>query len=383
MNILITGGAGFIGQKTCSKLIELGHKVVVLDNLSEQIHGEDKVSVKKTIEGIFIEGDIRNNHDLKKAFDYEIEAIYHFAAETGTGQSMYEISNYTDVNVQGTANLLNFIQNNRIDTLKKIILSSSRAVYGEGAYLCKIHGEVYPEERLEENLSLGDFETKCPICGENLELISTSEDAPFQPTSIYGLTKQVQEQLISLFIKNMNIDGYILRYQNVYGPGQSLVNPYTGILAVFSNLAREGQQINIFEDGLESRDFVYIDEVVKANIICLEKKSGLSGIFNIGTGKSTDVNQVASEINDYFGSKSELNLSGMFRVGDIRHNKASIEKALNMLDFRAVIDFEIGLEKFLDWASSQEINGNNSYLESLNELKEKGLFNESIRKDKI
>ena len=282
MNILITGGAGFIGQKTSSKLIELGHKVIVLDNLSEQIHGRDKESVKN-IEGIFIEGDIRNNDDLNKAFNYDIEAVYHFAAETGTGQSMYEISNYTDVNVQGTANLLNFIQNNRIDTLKKIILSSSRAVYGEGAYNCKIHGEVYPEERDEESLKLGDFETKCPICNENLELISTTEDAPFQPTSIYGLTKQVQEQLISLFIKNMNIDGYILRYQNVYGPGQSLINPYTGILAVFSNLAREGQQINIFEDGLESRDFVYIDEVVKANIICLEKESGLSGTFNIGT----------------------------------------------------------------------------------------------------
>jgi len=373
-NILITGGAGFIGQHTAKNLIDLGHNVFILDNLSEQIHGKDTHSVRKNIKGKFIQGDVRDFDALEVVFSNKIEVIYHLAAETGTGQSMYKISEYTDVNIQGTANLLNYIQENDLRNIKKIIVASSRAVYGEGAYFCSKHKEVYPNLRKDGDMSDKSFENKCPFCKGEVKLIHTKETVPFNPTSIYGLTKQVQEQMVLMFAKNMNIQAYALRYQNVYGPGQSLLNPYTGILAVFSNLARKREQINIFEDGLESRDFVYIEDVVKANILCLDDESFFSGALNIGTGSSVAVNQVAKLINNFFDNNSELCISGMYRLGDIRHNKADVGKAKDVINFKAKFEFEQGIKNFLNWASSQEVPENYGFEESLKELKEKGFI---------
>ena len=375
MNVLITGGAGFIGQHTAKRLLKMGHTVYILDNLSEQVHGSDVSLIKRNIKGILIQGDIRDNSSLEKAFSKSIEVIYHFAAETGTGQSMYEISGYMDVNVQGTANLLSHIQkNDSCVTLKKIILASSRAIYGEGAYFCTHHGEVYPEIRESDQILGKDFENKCPTCNSSLKVLHTNENSPFKPISIYGLTKQVQEQMVLMFAVNSHIQSYALRYQNVYGPGQSLLNPYTGILAVFSNLARIGSDINIFEDGLESRDFVYIDDVVDANVLCLEDKSSFSGPINIGTGQSITVNDVAVLINKFFDNQSTLNISGMYRAGDIRHNKADVKKARECINFSSKTLFKDGLKFFLEWAILQNNAADFGFESSLNELQEKGLM---------
>jgi len=371
MNILITGGAGFIGQHTAKRLIDMDHCVYIL----EQIHGCDVDAVKERIKGKFIHGDIRDMASLEEAFSNDIEVIYHFAAETGTGQSMYEISAYTDVNIQGTANLLSYIQeNNSSGTLKKIIVASSRAIYGEGAYCCSDHGEVYPDIRIDKDILDKNFENKCPVCNTAVELLHTNENAPFKPASIYGLTKQVQEQMILMFAANSNIQAYALRYQNVYGPGQSLLNPYTGILAVFSNLARNSADINIFEDGLESRDFVYIDDVVRANILCLEDNHSYSGPLNIGTGVAMTVNEVAKLINEFYNSQSKLQISGMFRVGDIRHNKADISKACEIINFTATVSFKDGLQNFLEWACLQERPADYGFESSITELQHKGLI---------
>ncbi len=372
MNILITGGAGFIGQHTAKKLIENNHNVYILDCFSEQIHGKNN---EKDLYGKIYKGDIRDKNSLEKVFSNDIDVIYHFAAETGTGQSMYEISEYSDVNIQGTAFLLNYMLEKKLTSrIKKIIVASSRAIYGEGKYESPDHGIVFPESRKEDDMLKGEFENKCPISQKKLILKATDESSPFNPTSIYGLTKQVQEQMVLMFAKNSNIQAFALRYQNVYGPGQSLLNPYTGILAVFSNLARQNKEINVFEDGLESRDFVYIDDVVRANILCLNETNNFSGPLNIGTGKAVPVIKVANTINKYFGDKSEINVSGMFRVGDIRHNKADVANAYDEIRFKSEIDFDKGIKYFLDWTLTQEIPNNYGFKKSLDELSEKGLF---------
>lgn len=376
MNILITGGAGFIGQHTAEMLIKKKHKVFLIDNLSEQIHGiRSKVDITKFF-GKLYEGDIRDKNILDRVFrENKIDVIYHFAAETGTGQSMYSITDYSDVNIQGTAILLNYLSdNNLVKTIKKFIVASSRAIYGEGEYECHTHGKVYPSARAENDLIAGVFENKCPICNSNIKLLNTTEQTPFNPLSIYGLTKQVQEQMVLMFCSNSNIQAYALRYQNVYGPGQSLLNPYTGILAVFSNLARNGHEINVFEDGFESRDFVYIDDVVNANILCLEDDSYFSGAVNIGTGISTPVINVAKTINEFFGNNSNVVISGLYRVGDIRHNKADINKASEKLNFKPLVEFETGINSFLNWAQMQELPRDYGFKKSLSELSAKGLI---------
>ncbi len=375
MNILITGGAGFIGQHTAKKLLENNHNVYVLDCFSEQIHGKSKNNASNKLYGKIFKGDIRDKDCLDEVFSNNIEIIYHFAAETGTGQSMYEISEYSEVNIQGTAILLNYLLENKLTKrIKKIIVASSRAIYGEGKYESPDHGIVYPDSRKEDDMLKGEFENKCQITQKNLILKATDESTPFNPTSIYGLTKQVQEQMVLMFAKNSNIQAFALRYQNVYGPGQSLLNPYTGILAVFSNLARQKKEINVFEDGLESRDFVYIDDVVNANILCLNTSNSFSGPLNIGTGESVQVLKVANTINEYFGSNSSINISGMFRIGDIRHNKADINSARNIIGFKSEIDFDKGIKCFLDWTLTQDVPENYGFRKSLDELSDKGLF---------
>lgn len=284
--MLITGGAGFIGSNLALKLIERGYSVTVLDNLSPQIHG-DAPSQSPLYQSIkdrvtFIKGDITNRADLTKALQHQ-NLIVHLAAETGTGQSMYEIEKYTLVNILGTSLLLDILANER-NEVEKIVLSSSRAVYGEGKYLCSEHGTVYPLSRSNDDMSKGDFEVKCPHCGLPVGCLPTDENSLLHPTSIYGITKHVQEQLIVTTGKALNLPTVVFRYQNVYGPGQSLSNPYTGILSIFSTSAKSGKGINIFEDGQESRDFVYIDDVTDATVLGIERDEANYQVFNVGGG---------------------------------------------------------------------------------------------------
>lgn len=374
-NILITGGAGFIGSNIALKLVEQGRNVTVLDNLTKQIHGENPelsqlyCSIKNKVN--FIYGSVLDRDILEKAIEGQ-DVIIHLAAETGTGQSMYEIKKYCDTNIGGTALLLDILANSK-HTIKKVIVAESRAIYGEGAYKCPKCGIVYPLARNEEDMNKGDFSVKCPECNMNVSLIATTEESKIHPTSIYGITKQVQGELVHCVCKALNIASVSFRYQNVYGPGQSLKNPYTGILSIFSNSLRQNHDINIFEDGTESRDFVYIDDVADGTIAAIDNNKCSGMALNIGTGESIDVLSVANELKNIYESSSEIKVSGNYRVGDIRHNYADISKAKSILGYSPKYQFKEGLKKFCEWVKTQPLEIDN-YEKSLEEIRKKGLY---------
>ncbi len=370
--ILITGGAGFIGSNLSLKLIEKGYEVTVLDNLSPQIHAEYSPlyeSIKDKV--TFIKGTVLNYDDWKKALE-DVDVVVHLAAETGTGQSMYEIEKYTDVNIKGTSIFLDILANEK-HSVKKMIIASSRAIYGEGKYECITHGIVYPSERKDEDMKHNDFSVKCPTCNENVKLMATDETSKIHPSSIYGITKQVQEQMFMVMGKSLNIPAVAFRYQNVYGAGQSLSNPYTGILSIFSTRIKNGNDINIFEDGKESRDFVYVDDVVHATILGIEKDEANYEVFNVGLGKAIDVITVANTLVKTYNSNSKITISGNYRLGDIRDNYADLTKIKEKLGFEPKVSFEDGISKFTKWVQVQEVV-EDKYEKSIEEMKEKGLY---------
>jgi NAD-dependent epimerase/dehydratase len=376
--ILITGGAGFIGSNLALALIKRGHQVTVLDNLSEQIHGKNPektsplyLSIKDKVQ--FIKGTVACRETLQKAIANNT-VIVHLAAETGTGQSMYEIQHYTDVNIGATALLLDILTNEK-HLVKKVVVASSRAIYGEGKYYNKTKNTfVYPLQRTDNDMQKGDFEVKDPQNHSDvLELVATTEDAIIHPTSVYGITKQVQEQLVMTVCPTIGIAGVAFRYQNVYGPGQSLKNPYTGILSIFSTQIKNGNGINIFEDGKETRDFVFISDVVDATVLGIEKETANNQVFNVGTGVATDVITVATELSNNYGIQVPITISGNYRLGDIRHNYADITKARQLLGFEPKISFKEGLKQFTDWVNTQEIE-EDKYQQSIDEMKAKGLY---------
>lgn len=382
MKVLITGGAGFIGQRLAKMLLGQGADVCILDNFNHQVHSYDELPENLKARVQLIKADIRDREALKLALD-SADKVVHFAAETGTGQSMYEIERYFSVNVQGTANLLDLLQNDTAGSkVNSIIVASSRAIYGEGAYRCKEHDTVYPDQRKQQSLLDGQFDPICPHCHGSITLLPTPEDAPFKPMSVYGLTKQVQEQALLMFAQTKGINGFGLRYQNVYGPGQSLKNPYTGILAVFSNLARQNQAIEIYEDGVESRDFVYIDDIVDATLQCINFSGHFVGALNVGSGHATSVLKVAEEIKEFFNSKSIITVSGAFRMGDIRHNMADLHLVNTVLGFEPKVNFKEGLNRFLSWAVQQPEEDKSAYARSANELVAKGLMSNSVKTGK-
>ncbi|MBN1898911.1 MAG: SDR family NAD(P)-dependent oxidoreductase [Spirochaetes bacterium] len=372
-NVLITGGAGFLGSALTLRLKSKGFRVTVLDNLSRQIHGEGRDSyLYGSIKGKvkFIKGDIRDPEDCFQALRSQ-DAVVHMAAETGTGQSMYEVEKYFDVNVNGTAVLLDAIKK-KGSRVKKIVLASSRAVYGEGKYKCSRHGVVYPISRYEQDLGKGDFHIKCPVCHQNVDPELTDENSRIHPVSIYGLTKQIQEQMVEVSGRTMNIPVAILRYQNVYGPGQSLSNPYTGILSIFSTRMKNQNDINIFEDGQESRDFVYLDDAIQATVKAIQKEK-IAGVFNVGSGIATSVLVVAQTLKDIYGSDVKINVSGHYRLGDIRHNLADLKAAKEKLGFVPRYSFKEGIRRFADWVNAQKVMKDN-YENSIEEMRKKGLY---------
>jgi dTDP-L-rhamnose 4-epimerase len=376
-NILITGGAGFIGTNLTRKLLQGNHSVRVLDCFSSQIHASDTLSPDIANNVELIRGDIRDRRLLKQALK-DIEVVVHLAAETGTGQSMYEIDNYYSVNVQGTAVLMDLITNEvGFDKLEKVVVASSRAIYGEGAYNCSRHGVVYPSCRETTRMACGHFEPTCPVCDGALSLLPTREDARLNSTSFYALTKEAQERAMLLHAQANRYSCIALRYQNVYGPGQSLKNPYTGILAIFSNLARQGHCIDIFEDGMESRDFVYIEDVIEATYRSITLDRTYVGALNVGSGVQTRVIDIAHQIIEYLKSDSQVKTTGAFRSGDIRHNLADTRLAEEVLGFKSKVDFKNGLKRFLDWAVQQPLHDTNAFDTSLAELKDRGLYGAS------
>ncbi|WP_367757306.1 NAD-dependent epimerase/dehydratase family protein [Flavobacterium sp. WC2430] len=374
-NILITGGAGFIGSNLALALIVKGYRLTVLDNLSPQIHGENPeqtsplyISIKEKV--TFIKGTVTSRSDWEKAIENQ-DIIVHLAAETGTGQSMYCIEKYVEVNIQGTAIMLDILANKK-HQVKKIVIASSRSIYGEGKYIHPELGPVYPKHRVEGDMLAGDFEVKFnDFC--NLELVATDEESKIHPSSVYGITKQNQEQMIMTVCPTIGIEPVAFRYQNVYGPGQSLSNPYTGILSIFSTQIRNNNGIQIFEDGLETRDFVFIDDVVAATILGIEKEEANGHVFNVGTGVPIDVLEVANSLIKAYAITVSVTVTGRFRIGDIRHNYADLTKIKERLGFEPKVYFNEGIKKFSSWVLEQEIQEDKLSL-SLEEMKSKGLL---------
>ena len=374
--VLVTGGAGFIGSNLSLKLINKGYDVVVLDSLSEQIHGKNPNNsytynlIKDKVK--FIKGDVNDKDAWDKALTSDIDYVIHLAAETGTGQSMYEVNKYISTNIGGTAILLDKLVNEETN-VKKLIIASSRAVYGEGKYKCEEHGIVYPISRKEEDMEKKDFNVKCPICNKDVKMLFTDETSLLHPTSIYGYTKKAQEELCMLTGKSINLPVVGFRFQNVYGPGQSLKNPYTGILSIFSTQIKNNNDINIFEDGTESRDFVYIEDVTDAIILSLNNERANYEVFNVGSGEKTDVLTVAKTLKEKYNSSVNINISGNYRLGDIKDNIADLTKIKNILGYEPKVFFKEGISNFVDWVETQEV-GEDNYNKSIEEMKEKGLY---------
>jgi dTDP-L-rhamnose 4-epimerase len=306
----------------------------------------------------------------------DCEAVVHLAAETGTGQSMYEVARYTDINAGGTGALLQLVAAGSLPGLRKLVVASSRAIYGEGKYHCARHGVVYPFTRPAEQVADGDYEVHCPQCDGPATSLASDEATPAAPLSIYALTKQYQEQATLIVARSRGLDAVALRFQNVFGPGQSLSNPYTGVLAIFANQARAGAPIVIFEDGHESRDFVYIDDAVESIVRCLQPQRTGQRVLNVGSGRAISILEVARTMNSYFGGRSAVTISGAYRVGDIRHNMADIKRLKEELGFTPRWCFEDGVKQFLQWVDGQHmaVDAPQRYAHSLRELRALGLM---------
>lgn len=377
-NILITGGAGFIGSEIVDQLSKTNDWcITVLDTLSEQVHGKNPESsyLYKKIKGKcrFVRGSVTDIDTILPLMK-EVEYIIHLAAETGTGQSMYMINHYNEMNIMGMSNILQVISMiGKRNSVKRIILSSSRSVYGEGKYECKNCGPVYPNGRKKELMINGDFSTHCPNCGEQLKLSKTTEDSAIKPASLYAFTKYSQELMLQTMCSALNIEYTIFRLQNVYGVGQSLNNSYTGILSIFSSLLLEGKPINVFEDGLESRDFINVIDVANVVITALNNENTYGEIINLGSGVGTSVIEIAHILKKAYESDSQIIVTGDFRLGDIAHNVADITKAKTVLGFKQSISLEEGLLQFCEWVKGQECN-KSDYDKALEEMEHAGMF---------
>lgn len=376
MRVLITGGAGFIGSNLARRLCRDGHIVTVLDNLSPQIHGSDPQTTSRLLASIrdlvtFRLGSVCDEAAIAQSLEGQ-EYVVHLAAETGTGQSMYEIDRYAEVNVGGTAKLLHRLANHT-HGIRRVVVASSRAVYGEGKYQSEDGLVTYPRARRVEDLRAGFFEPICSRTNRPLRVLPTDEDSMLQPTSVYGVTKLTQEQLVLTAAPAVGVEGVALRYQNVYGPGQSLSNPYTGILSIFSTRMLNGHFINVFEDGKESRDFVFIDDVVDATVNALFRPEAANLALGIGSGIATDVLTVAQALRDAYGTESEVKVTGAFRVGDIRHNFADLTKARRILGYEPRISFQEGIGRFASWVKQEGV-AEDQYERSIEEMAKRGLF---------
>jgi len=372
MKILVTGGAGFIGSHLVDKLLDRGHEVRIFDNLDPQVHGDgQKIPSYLNREAQFILGDIRDREALKRALE-DVEAVYHEASAVGVGQSMYQIQKYTHVNTLGTANLLDILVNEK-NRVQKLILASSMSNYGEGKYRCNQCGVVYPRLRSLEQLKMCDWEVRCPSCQSSVSSLLTDEEKPLFPTSVYATTKRDQEEMFCEIGLAYNIPTVVLRYFNVYGPRQALANPYTGVIAIFSNCILGRQLPVIFEDGLQTRDFTHVQDIVQANLLALEKHKMGVGIFNVGTGRPTNLLQLFDALRRALSipDGEPVGVEGRFRAGDIRHCYADISQIRAGLGFSPQVSLDSGIKDLTDWLQSQ--SPSNVAAMAMSELEAKGL----------
>jgi dTDP-L-rhamnose 4-epimerase len=352
--------------------------VRILDVISAQVHGVVPHGLKwLESSGIeFVRGSVTDRRTVEASLE-GVEHVVHLAAETGTGQSMYEVARYNEVNSQGTAVLLDVLANRRDLGVRRIVLASSRSVYGEGAYTCPACGDavgrLFPCARPTAQLAAHRWEPLCPCCGGTLTAVPTREGDPVRPASIYAATKYAQEDLVRVACEALGIGYAILRLQNVYGEGQSLKNPYTGILSIFSTRIRRGQDLPIFEDGLESRDFVHVDDVARAMQACLVSATPIDRVVNVGSGVGTSVMDVARQLVVSLGVSVPLRVTSEYRLGDIRHNVADVTQLCELLPCGARIGLAEGLDRFAAWVKTQPLPEDR--LERANaELRERNLM---------
>jgi len=370
MKIAITGGLGFIGQHLCHQLVADGHEVVLIDSLSPQIHGE-LPNVTAPVASKVVRMDIRHIADRHELID-GVDTVFHLAAETGTAQSMYQMSHYTRVNCEGTAALLEAVAK-CTQRPRQIVLASSRSVYGEGAYV----GVDAPGTLVQVNsrgraaMQAGQWE---PVDAEGRQLtaVPTPEHMPFMPGSVYAATKAAQELLLSSASLALGVRATIFRFQNVYGEGQSLLNPYTGIISIFFNRARQGLHIPIYEDGLESRDFVHVSDVVSALKASTQTSLPNGIVLNVGSGVPTSVSHLAETLLRAAKFDVPVKITGQFRLGDIRHCYADLTQTAKHLGYRPKISLDEGLRQFSAWASTQPVYTDGSPKAEA-ELKTRGL----------
>ena len=347
--ILVTGGAGFIGSHLVDELIKERHKVWVYDNLEPQVHDGKKPTYLNQ-EADYVFADIRDREVLYDALR-DIEVVFHEAAAVGIGQSMYQVQKYVDVNTLGTANLLDILVNEEHD-VEKLVVASSMSIYGEGKYECDECGAVYPKLRTEEQFKARQWDIVCPRCGRVAKPLLTDEEKPLNSTSIYAITKKDQEEMCLTIGRAYGLPTVALRYFNVYGPRQALSNPYTGVCAIFSCRIKNNNPPLIFEDGMQSRDFVSVYDIVAANVLAMEKTKANYGTYNVGTGQPVTIREIARVLTGRYGEKIKTIITNKYREGDIRHCYADITK-ISALGYKPTVKFEEGMQELAEWVNAQ------------------------------
>ncbi|HVH04540.1 MAG TPA: NAD-dependent epimerase/dehydratase family protein [Myxococcota bacterium] len=349
MKVLVTGGAGFVGSHLVDGLLAAGHVVRVLDALAAQVHGETERPADLSPEAELVKGDVRDHAAVARALE-GVEAVFHQAAAVGIGQSMYEIERYVSANSVGTAVLLEEIAARR-DRIRKLVVASSMSLYGEGAYHDARGNAVHPPPRPTAQFEARRWELR-DASGAELTPAPTPETKPLQPTSVYAITKRDHEELSLTVGSAYGIPTTALRYFNVYGPRQALSNPYTGVLAIFASRLLNGRAPLIFEDGLQSRDFVHVTDIVQANLLALASPAD-GAVYNVGTGRATTIADVALELARALGKPIEPEIPGRYRAGDVRHCIADVSKIRAELGYEPRVAFEQGVKELLDWLHGQ------------------------------
>lgn len=349
MRTLVTGGAGFIGSHVVRALVERGDEVVVLDSLEEQVHGSTEPDLPSSVE--LIVGDVGDVALADRALA-GTDRVVHLAAAVGVGQSMYEIARYTELNTMATARFLERVVAAR-PLPTRLVVASSMSIYGEGEYACEAHGRQFPSPRAEEQLLAREWELACPGCRQPLSPLPTSESKPLLPTSIYAINKRDHEEMSLVTGAAYGIPTVALRFFNVYGEGQALSNPYTGVAAIFASRLLNEKPPAIFEDGEQSRDFTHVSDIVQGVLSALESEQAPGHAINLGTGRSTSVARVAEVLAEGIGIEVEAELNGQYRAGDIRHCYADISLAQRLLDYAPKVSFERGMGALVEWLGNQ------------------------------
>jgi dTDP-L-rhamnose 4-epimerase len=368
--VLVTGGAGFIGSHLVDRLVEAGRRVRVLDALEPQVHGGSGGYRNAGAE--YLEGTVLDRELVRSALG-GVEAVVHLAAQVGVGQSMYEMERYVRENCVGTAVLLEELAERR-DALSALVVASSMSIYGEGQYVCDGCGDPDPEVvRTEEALRDRRWDPVCVRCGEPVRPVPTTERKRLRSDSVYAATKRDQEDLCLVAGRAYGIRTVALRFFNTYGTRQALSNPYTGAAAIFSSRLLNGNPPLVFEDGLQSRDFVHVSDIVQGVELALERGDADGVALNVGTGRSTTVLDVARTLAKAMDSDVEPEIVNRFRHGDIRHCFADISAARAALGYEPRVTLEDGMRELCKWIAEEAPRADDRVAASTAELEERGL----------